>query len=109
MGKKNCNIKIYKDTTIYILACPWFISGGSEALHQIVYYLTKSGYNAVLAFFNKDIDSSCEIPKQYKKYVNSFCIADDIVDDKKMSLSFQKALELNIIVNLKMFKRLYGF
>lgn len=83
MNKNKSNIKIYRNTTIYVLGAPWSVSGGPEAGHQIVYYLSKCGYNVVLAYPSDTLTSDYEIVEPYKKYVNTFIKMEDIVDDKK--------------------------
>lgn len=87
-------LTVYKDTVIYILGLPQLISGGPEALHQLVYYLKKCNYNAVLAYPQNTTGESYEIADKYKKYVDCFISFDDITDDEKNIIVFPEGRHL---------------
>lgn len=65
---------------VYVI-CPYgLITGGPDALHQMVYYLNEIGIEAKLVY--SDIKShKYEIPNQYKKYINEYLLLNDIIDE----------------------------
>lgn len=65
---------------MYYVLCPYgLITGGPDALHQMVFYLNKINKEAKLVYFNtKHYDLA--IPKQYQCYVKNYILEKDIVD-----------------------------
>jgi hypothetical protein len=73
-------IKIYKDTKIYIMAPSHTVTGGPELLHQLYYYLkNKKGANVYMYYYPTNTINP--IPSVYKIYVNSF--VNHIEDNSK--------------------------
>ncbi len=66
---------------IYVI-CPYgLVTGGPDALHQMVYYLNRNGYNAYIVYC--DIKSyKYSIPESYKCYVSKYLILNDIDDEQ---------------------------
>lgn len=67
---------------IYVI-CPYgLVTGGPDALHQMVYYLNNNGFCAEIVY--SDIKShKYEIPSAYKIYVNDYKILSEIEDCKE--------------------------
>ena len=80
MSKNKANLKIYKNTKIYVLAPPGVVTGGPEALHQLVYYLSKCGYNSIIAHPSADLLDSHKVPEPYQKYADGFISSENILD-----------------------------
>ena len=78
----------------YVICPADLITGGPDALHQMVYYLNKIGYNAQIAYCNAKAEV-VQIPAPYKIYVNSYVSLSEIED-----------LENTIIICPEMFVRL---
>ncbi len=57
----------------YVLCHSGLVTGGSDALHQLVFYLNNTGRNATIVYCsglkNKN---KCSIPESYGKYVKTF-------------------------------------
>ena len=67
---------------IYVL-CPYeLVTGGPDALHQLVYYLNKNFINSEIVYC--DIHNyDMKIPKVYQCYVNSYKLIKDILDSEE--------------------------
>lgn len=65
---------------IYVI-CPYgLVTGGPDALHQIVYYLNKLNLNAFIVY--SDIKNyKYKIPDEYKVYIDKYLLLKDIEDD----------------------------
>lgn len=76
---------------IYVF-CPYgLISGGPDALHQLVYYLNKLNFGAKLVYC--DIDKhSFSIPHCYSCYINDYEIIKEIRTGEKDILIFPETL-----------------
>lgn len=67
---------------IYVLCPANAITGGPDALHQIVFYLNGLGINSIIAYVPNP-NCNIEIPKPYNVYINSFITKEEIVDDEE--------------------------
>ncbi len=68
-----------KGKTIFVV-CPYgMITGGPDALGELVFYLKKSGFNAKLAYTFID-NLNYPIPKQYQSYFKDYILFKDIED-----------------------------
>ena len=71
---------------IYVLCPVNIVTGGPDALHQMVFYLNHVlGYNAYIVYFNAKYPRSSDcffIPAPYKIYVNEFKVESDVIDDE---------------------------
>lgn len=56
---------------VFVLCPANYVTGGPDALHQIVFYLNGLGVNSTIAYI-ADGNSDIEIPQPYKVYINSF-------------------------------------
>ena len=65
---------------IYVLIPYGLVTGGPDALHQLVYYLNKLKFNACAVYLGASKNE--EIPKQYKTYINDYLLIDEVIDDK---------------------------
>ena len=72
---------IVKFQKIYVFCPNDFVTGGPDALHQIVYYLNGAGMNAKIVYFAFSRKHQYSIPKTYKNYVSEFFVESDIVDN----------------------------
>ena len=81
-------IKVYSDTTIYIVAPSGVATGGPELLHQLAYNLKQHlGINAVMYYL--PTGKANPVHKEYEKY--SVDYVDTIEDDKKNIIIFPEA------------------
>lgn len=80
MNKNKCTIRIRKNSVIYVLCPGDLVTGGPDALHQLVYYLTKLGYNAKISYYGNE-KATC--PELYKKYSPSVTPLCDIPDERQ--------------------------
>lgn len=65
---------------IYVFCPNDFVTGGPDALHQIVYYLNQIGLEATIVYYAFTLKHVFAIPDVYKKYVSDFITEDDFVD-----------------------------
>lgn len=65
---------------IYVLIPYGLVTGGPDALHQLVYYLNKLKFNTCAVYLGASKNE--EIPKQYKTYINDYLLIDEVIDDK---------------------------
>ena len=68
---------------IYVFCPNDNVSGGPDALHQIVYYLNYIGCAAEIVYFTQTRNKDYSIPKLYQKYVSSFLKEDEVEDSQK--------------------------
>ena len=64
---------------IYVLIPYGLVTGGPDALHQLVYYLNKLNFNAYAVYLGANYNQ--KIPKSYRCYINNYLVFSDIVDD----------------------------
>ena len=70
---------------IYVI-CPYgLITGGPDALHQMVYYLNKIDKDAKLVYTNL-YGYNPTIPIQYSCYIDGYLTENDIIDDEKNTI-----------------------
>lgn len=76
---------------IYVF-CPYgLITGGPDALHQLVYYLNKNNINASIVYC--DIKKKkLGIPDAYKVYIKDYLVCNDIVDSEENTLVYPETL-----------------
>lgn len=64
------------------IVCPYgLVTGGPDALHQLVYYLNKSGFNAFLVY-SDIIKKTKKIPEAYQCYIDNYLVLNEIEDDE---------------------------
>ena len=56
---------------IYVLCPANIVTWGPDALHQIVFYLNKIGYDASIVY-SSEKNEHVEIPFPYRCYIDSF-------------------------------------
>lgn len=71
---------------IYVLCPPTTITGGPDALHQMVYYLNLSGFDAKICYIRFSKLENCYIPNPYKVYIDDFTYIDQIQDSEDVSI-----------------------
>lgn len=101
MKKKAPFFKVFPDSKIYVIGCPWVISGGPEALHQLVYYLNQLSYDAYLVYPDSDLPENYEIPEPYLKYVDSYLRLSDIDDNEHNIIVFSEGHRLEFFSKFK--------
>lgn len=76
----------------FYVFCPYgLVTGGTEALHQLVYYAKKQGLDFRLVYC--DIKSkSKEIPQEFRCYIDNYCLPDAIVDKPSSSIIVPETL-----------------
>lgn len=65
---------------VYVIT-PCFVTGGPDALHQLVFYLKRLNIKADIVYVGED--NKFKIPIPYQIYIKSFLTLNDIVDDEK--------------------------
>lgn len=68
---------------IYVLSPADTVTGGPDALHQMVFYLKKIGCDASIVYFKTSSCTTFSIPEPYKNYITSFKCESEIIDDEK--------------------------
>lgn len=68
------------DKRYYVLCPSNLITGGPDALHQMVFYLKQIGKNAEIVYV-KIMDDEVSIPEPYKIYVSTYLKISDVTDD----------------------------
>lgn len=64
----------------YYVVCPSNVTtGGPDALHQMVYYMVKLGFNCQIAYL-ADTAKGLKIPEPYRIYINDFCLFKNVKD-----------------------------
>lgn len=64
----------------YYVVCPTnVITGGPDALHQMVYYMTEQGFNCKIAYL-ADKKRGLKIPEPYQVYISDYTIFRNIKD-----------------------------
>lgn len=66
---------------IYVFCPNDFVSGGPDALHQLVYYLNQLGLDAEIVYYAFSKKHTYGIPDSYGKYVSTFLRESEFVDD----------------------------
>ena len=66
---------------IYVFCPNDFVSGGPDALHQLVYYLKSLGCDAEMVYFAFSDRHHFLIPDAYSKYISHFITEREFVDD----------------------------
>ena len=73
------------ERAVYVL-CPYgLVTGGPDALHQMVYYLNQSKIEAHLVYCDTK-KRNLPIPEAYKRYVDSYSLMGDIPDSEDVCL-----------------------
>lgn len=65
----------------YYVLCPYgLVTGGPDALHQMVYYLNSIGKEAHLVYLNIS-KKTYDIPNNYKTYANDYMLINEVKDE----------------------------
>ncbi len=72
--------------TIYVYCPNDIVTGGTDALHQIVYYLNSAGFNAKMVYFAFSNKHQYTIPEAYTNYISSFILNEDVSDDPNSAI-----------------------
>jgi len=84
-------MKKEKYNQIYVF-CPYgVITGGPDALHQIVYYLNDLGITAHIVYYDI-VSRKKKIPFQYEKYIKDYLLLKDVMDLKKNAAIFPEII-----------------
>ena len=81
-------IKMVENSILYILCPAYAKTGGPELLHQLVFKLNQVGFNAFITYYEYDIKNENYTPKDFKKYVTSFKLVEEIIDNKENLIVF---------------------
>ena len=73
-------MKIYPDTTIYIVCPANYRSGGPESLHQLCSQLIQFGVDAkmIYSFGPSKMNTADPVDEAYKKYHVPWCLPDNL-------------------------------
>jgi len=96
-------IPVKNNGIVYVLCPANYVTGGPDALHQIVFYLNKIGANARIVYVAESAETEVSIPKPYSLYVDSFLRENDIVDAPENCVIVPEVLT-NKISNFKKVK-----
>lgn len=82
---------------IYVI-CPYgLITGGPDALHQMVYYLNNNGFDATIVY--SDIRThKYKIPEPYRIYIDKYMLLNEIKDESENAIVVPET-ETNILTN----------
>lgn len=94
-----------RNSCIYVFCPNDIITGGPDALHQMVYYLNVIGYESKIVYYAFTKKHVFSIPESYKNYVSSFITENDFVDDPKniVILPEHAVAKLNCITKSKVY------
>lgn len=94
-----------RDRCIYVFCPNDIVTGGPDALHQIVYYLNIMGYVSKIVYYAFAKRHVFAIPDSYKKYISSFVTENDFVDNPQniVILPEQAISKLNSITKSKVY------
>ena len=76
-------IEVEKNSIIYVLCPAYTKTGGTELLHQLVHSLNKNSINAKITYYNLKDDNNSYTSDDFKKYIDSYELANNINDDEK--------------------------
>lgn len=91
------DLKITKNTTIYVACPPQSATGGPELLHQLVFKLNKKGLKSKIFYYPPNI---CEDPihENYKEYVKDYA---KYINDSKENILIAPETRTFILHNYK--------
>ena len=90
----------FDNRIVYVLCPANYVTGGPDALHQMVFYLNKIGVNAKIVYVTDSFKTNVSIPAPYTIYVDSFLTENDIVDVSTNSIIIPEVF-VNKINNFK--------
>lgn len=70
---------------IFVLCPSGAVSGGPEALHQLVYYINKVNEISTIVYL-AERNEAVQIPHQYMKYTKKFILLHEIPDEKDIHI-----------------------
>ncbi len=80
-----------KYSKIYVV-CPYgLVTGGPDALHQLVFYLNKNSIFSNIVYSDIN-DRNKPIPEPYKLYLSDYCILSDVKDEKGSAIIVPETL-----------------
>jgi len=81
------------------------VTGGPDALHQMVYYLNQIGFDAKIVYYSFAKKHFYAIPEAYRIYVSSFITEDEFIDspDKIVILPEHAVDKLRFLKKSKVF------
>ena len=75
-----------KFKTIYVVSPANVVTGGPDALHQLVYYLNAEGIRADLAYYTEKAGLKIDIPAPYQGYISDFVTFSQIPDEPDIAV-----------------------
>lgn len=90
---------------IYVYCPNDAVTGGPDALHQLVYYLNDIGLDAKMVYYAFSQRHTFSVPEPYKRYVSHFILEKDVDDDFESIIVLpENAVEkINHFQNAKIF------
>lgn len=89
---------------IYIVSPYGLVTGGTDALHQLCFYISKLGFDANIVYC--DVNSkNKDIPIAFRQYINSYLLTNEVIDDENNILIVPETIcfYLNCFKNIKKF------
>lgn len=81
---------------IYIL-CPYgLVTGGSDALHQLVFYINQVHKDKATLVYCDRKERDLSIPSSYQEYISKYALLEDIPDEKDILLIVPETLYFHL-------------
>ncbi len=81
---------------IYVL-CPYgLVTGGSDALHQLVYYINKVYKDKAILVYCDRNERDLPIPSSYQEYLSRYALLEDIKDEEDTILIAPETLYFHL-------------
>jgi len=78
---------------VFVICPSNLVTGGPDALHQMVYYLNQLSINASIVYINlSERESNVKIPEPYRCYVDNFLFEKDIIDSSEYAVIIPESL-----------------
>lgn len=78
---------------VFVICPSNLVTGGPDALHQMVYYLNQLSINASIVYINlSERKSNVKIPEPYRCYVDNFLFEKDIIDSSEYAVIIPESL-----------------
>lgn len=74
---------VMSEKNIYVFCPNDIVTGGPDALHQIVYYLNNLNFDAKIVYFAYSKKHEFRIPDAYKIYLSDFIVEKDFIDKEE--------------------------
>lgn len=84
-------MQLKKEKRYYVVCPSNATTGGPDALHQMVYYMVKQGFNCKIAYL-ADTINGLEIPEPYRIYINDMYLFKNVKDVEENNVIIPESL-----------------